>query len=143
MKANDFDFLRDPIQRLKGGTMPQADHKHSLIRKILNESGFPAKLVEFMISEVKYDSGEITATAGARHSFKMSGENPTFYLWRHLCGDCGQAAPREGNHNRPNDEQSGPIVSCYRLRNGALIWCITDAPRLTTAFVMPEEIGSI
>jgi hypothetical protein len=123
--------------------MPEGDYKHAVMRKILNESGFPAKLTEFMISEIKFDSGEIMSSPGARHTFKTSGDNPTFYLWRHLCGDCGEAEPRECNHREPSVEQDGPIVSCYRLRNGALIWCITDAPRFTTAFVMPEELGSI
>jgi hypothetical protein len=139
------DFLHDPVVGCSsaGGTMPQSDHRHALIRKILNESGFPAKLVDFMISEIKFDSGEIMSSPGARHTFKTSGDNPTFYLWRHLCGDCGEAKPSEGNLKEPSVEQSGPIVSCYKLRNGALIWCITDAPRLTTAFVMPEELGSI
>jgi hypothetical protein len=96
-----------------------------------------------MISEIKFDSGEIVSSPGARQMFKNSDENPTFYLWRHLSGDCGEAKPPEGHHNEPNDAQSGAVVSCYRLRNGALIWCITDVVRATTAFVMPEELGSI
>jgi hypothetical protein len=95
-----------------------------------------------MVSEIKFTSGEIMATPGARHSFKTSGENPTFYLWRHLCGDCGIVEPREC-HETELREHGGAIVSCYRLRNGVLIWCITDAARLTTAFVTPEEVGSI
>lgn len=117
--------------------------ERAVMRKILNESGFPAKLVDFMISEIKFDSGEIMSSPNARHAFKASGDNPTFYLWRHLCGDCGEAEPRAGHHKAPSEEESGPIVSCYRLRNGSLIWCITDTPRFTTAFVMPEELGSI
>jgi hypothetical protein len=121
--------------------MPQADHKHAVIIKILNESGFPAKLVDFMVSEIRFASGEIMATPGARHSFKMSNENPTFYLWRHLCGDCGIVGPRECPETEPSEGRA--IVSCYRLRTGALIWCITDAARLTTAFVTPDEVGSI
>lgn len=79
------------------------------------------------------------SSPGARQTIKAFGDNAIFYLWRHLCNDPGEAEPRDNNH----EEQSGPIVSCYRLRNGALIWCITDAPRLTTAFFMPEEIDSI
>jgi hypothetical protein len=125
------------------GTVPLSDYKHAVMRKILNDSGFPAKLIDFMMSEIKFDSGEIMSSPNARLAFKASGDNPTFFLWRHLCGDTGEAEPRDGSHNEPNDERSGPIVSCYRLRNGALIWCITDAPRFTTAFVMPEELGSI
>lgn len=139
------NFLRDPPDRNSSaaGIMPQSEHEHALMRTILNESGFPAKLVDFMISEIRFESGEIMSSPGARHTFKTSGDNPTFYLWRHLCGDCGEAEPCERNHKEPSVEQSGPIVSCYRLRNGALVWCITDAPRSTTAFVMLEEIGSI
>jgi hypothetical protein len=139
------DFLLDSFVRCcpEGSTKPQGDHQHASMRKILNESGFPSKLVDFMISEIKFDSGEIMSSPGARHTFKTSGDNPTFYLWRHLCGDCGEAGPRECNHDEPSVEQNGPVVSCYRLRNGALIWCITDAPKLTTAFVTPEELGSI
>ena len=122
--------------------MSRGDHKHGVIRKILNESGFPAKIVDFMVSEIRFASGEIMATPGARHSFKTSGENPTFYLWRHLSGDCGIADPCELNEKYLS-ELRGPVVSCYRLRNGDLVWCITDAARLTTAFVMPDELGSI
>jgi hypothetical protein len=124
-------------------SVPLSDYKHAVMRKILNESGFPVKLVEFMISEIKFDSGEIMSSPGARHTFKASGDNPTFYLWRHLCGDSGEAESRERNQEETSAEQNEPIVSCYRLRNGTLIWCITDAPRFTTAFVMPEELGSI
>ena len=139
------DFLRDRFvtESSEEATTPQGDCKHGLMRTILNESGFPAKLVDFMIAEIKFDSGEIMSSPGARHTFKTSGDNPTFYLWRHLCGDCGEAEPRECNQKKSSVEQNGPIISCYRLRNGALIWCITDATRLTTAFVMPEELGSI
>jgi len=108
--------------------MSQGDHKHAVIRKILNESGFPAKIVDFMVSEIKVASGEIMATPGARHSFKTSGDNPTFYLWRHLCGDCGMVEPRGSHETEPSEGRA--IVSCYRLRNGVLIWCITDAARL-------------
>ena len=131
------------VSPLAVGATPQGDHKCALIRKILNDSGFPAKLVDFMMSEIKFDSGEIMSSPGARHTFKTSGDNPTFYLWRHLCGDSGEAESRERNQKEPSAEQNEPIVSCYRLRNGTLIWCITDAPRFTTAFVMPEELGSI
>ena len=125
------------------GTLPHGDRQHAPMRKILNDSGFPAKLVDFMMSEIKFDSGEIMSSPGARHTFKTSGDNPTFYLWRHLCGDSGEAESRERNEKETSAEQNEPIVSCYRLRNGTLIWCITDAPRFTTAFVMPEELGSI
>lgn len=122
--------------------MSQSDRKHALMRKILDESGFPVKIIDFMISEIRFESGEIMATPGAQHSFKISNENPTFYLWRHLCGDCGIVESR-GCHERELREQSRAIVSCYRLRNGVIIWCITDAARLTTALVTPEEVGSI
>jgi hypothetical protein len=139
------NFLHEPISRssVAGGSKPRSDHKYPVMRKILNESGFPAKLVDLMISEIKFDSGEIMSSPGARHTFKTSGDNPAFYLWRHLCGDSGEAEPRERKQKEPSPERNEPIVSCYRLRNGTLIWCITDAPRFTTAFVMPEEIGSI
>jgi hypothetical protein len=134
------DLIFDPSAL---GAMPQGVSKHAVMRKILNESGFPAKLVDFMISEIKVDSGEIMSSPRARQAFRTSGDNPTFYLWQHLCGDCGEAEQRERKHKEPSVEPNGPIVSCYRLRNGSLIWCITDAPRFTTAFVMPEELGSI
>ena len=142
---NIEDFLRDPFVRgfSEEATMPHSNQKHPLMRRILNESRFPVKLIDFMISEIKFDSGEIMSSPGARHTFKTSGDNPTFYLWRHLCGDCGEAELPVCNDKGRSVEQNAPMVSCYRLRNGALIWCITDAPRLTTAFVMHEEIGSI
>jgi|HubBroStandDraft_4_1064222.scaffolds.fasta_scaffold07069_3 hypothetical protein len=135
--------MNDPFVSPPVGTLPQGNYKHAVMRKILNESGFPAKLVDFMISELKFDSGEIMSSPNARQAFKASGDNPTFYLWRHLCGDCGDAEPRECKREETRVETNGPIVSCYRLRNGTLIWCITDAPRFTTAFVTPEELGSI
>jgi hypothetical protein len=136
--------MDDPfVSPSAAGTVPHGNHKHSVMRKILNESGFPVKLIDFMMSEIKFESGEIMSTSGARQTFRASGDNPTFYLWRHLCGDCGEAEPRECHKEELGVDQNGPVVSCYRLRNGALIWCITDAPRFTTAFVMPEELGSI
>jgi hypothetical protein len=113
-----------------------------VIRQILNGSGFPAKIIEFMISQIRFDSGEIMATPNAECILKTSGENPTFYLWRHLCGDWGILALPQCKRNETALELGGTIASCYRLRTGALIFCARDATRTHTGFFAAEEVGS-
>jgi hypothetical protein len=59
--------MREPfISASAVDTMPEGDYKHAVMRKILTESGFPVKLVDFMISKIKVDSGEIMSSPGAR-----------------------------------------------------------------------------
>lgn len=116
--------------------------KDGVLRKILNESAFPPQIIDFMMSQIKFDPSEIMATPNAERVLKSSGENPVFYLWRHLTADWGILAPQERDRNEIALAQSRTIASCYRLRTGAIIFCATDAERTHTGFFVAEEVAS-
>jgi hypothetical protein len=122
-------------------TIPDTE-KPGVLRKILEESGYPRQITEFMMSQIKFEPSEIMATPNAERVLKASGENPTFLLWRHLTADWGELAPPQCEKNEIALAQGGTIASCYRLRTGALIFCATDGSRTHTGFFVAEEIAS-
>ena len=56
MSTND----RCPCAGVTSGT-----HKSGVLRKILDESGFPPQIIDFMTSQIKFDPSEIMATPNA------------------------------------------------------------------------------
>ena len=121
---------------------PLGLEKPGILRKILEESGFPPQITEFMVSQIKFDPDEIMASPNAERVLKASSENPVFYLWRHLTADWGVLTPQERERNDIALARGGTIASCFRLSTGEVVFCATDAERTHTGFFVAEEIAS-
>ncbi len=83
--------------------------------------------------------GQITATPGAlaalEHAHQQTGE----LLKRHVSGDWGEVSPGDARENEFSVPRELRIISCYRLRNGARVWVITEADRSSTTLLLPDE----
>lgn len=88
---------------------------------------------------IKFDPGQLVATRGALEAFVASGESPYTYLLRHVAGDWGEIDPDDVAENEFSLQHGFRLLSSYRLNTGVTVWCITEADRSVTTFLLPEE----
>lgn len=79
------------------------------------------------------------ATPDALGAFTASGDDPLSYLIRHLAGDWGEIDPDDVIVNELSLQRGFRLLSSYRLSSGVTVWCITEADRSVTTFLLPEE----
>jgi hypothetical protein len=91
------------------------------------------------MSEIGFDPGSVVATPGAFGAFTASGDDPVAYLERHLAGDWGEIDPDDVIENEFSLRHGFRLLSSYRLSSGVTVWCITEADRSVTTFLLPEE----
>jgi hypothetical protein len=103
----------------------------------------PCRLSEVQAREsgpAKFPFGEVGATPGAVAAFQKAGEHPLPYFRRHAHGDWGDVLDE---HDRQENEFSLAhgfrLLSAYRLKDGTVIWIITEADRSATTILLPEE----
>lgn len=89
--------------------------------------------------DVRFSPGQIVWTPGARAALGRSGESPYDYLRRHLAGDWGEVCEEDREANEAAVEDELRLLSAYPLKNGEKIWVITEADRLVTTLLLPEE----
>lgn len=88
---------------------------------------------------IKFDPGQLMATRGALEAFVASGESPYTYLLRHVAGDWGEIDPDDVAENEFSLQHGFRLLSSYSLNTGVTVWCITEADRSVTTFLLPEE----
>ena len=91
------------------------------------------------MSGIKFEPGRIVATPGALEAFRASGVEPLALLQRHLGGDWGDLSEADKAENELSLRQGFRILSAYKLKNGLVIWVITEAERSATTFLPPDE----
>ena len=91
------------------------------------------------MSGIKFTPGSLYITPGASEAFKVSGDDVTGYLIRHISGDWGDVDEHDRRENELSLEHGWRILSAYRLSNGTRFWIITEADRSATTFLLPEE----
>ena len=91
------------------------------------------------MSGIKFEPGQIVATPGALAAFEASGEEPLTFLHRHLSGDWGDLSAGDKQENELSVREGFRILSAYKLKNGSVIWVITEADRSATTFLPPDE----
>lgn len=87
----------------------------------------------------KFALGRVVATPAALAAFEESGEEPTFYLQRHCCGDWGDVGEHDGKENEFSLEHGFRLLSAFTLKSGVKIWIITEADRSSTTILLPDE----
>ena len=83
--------------------------------------------------------GQIVATPGALAALEESGEQPSEFLSRHACGNWGDLCEEDRRENEFSLAHGFRVLSSYKLRNGAVIWIITEADRSSTTILLPSE----
>jgi len=88
----------------------------------------------------RFDPGQVVATPGALAAIGVSGDDLNIYLARHQPGDWGDIDARDRKENQLSLEQGFCLMSVYTLSiTGVKIWVITEADRLPTCILLPEE----
>jgi hypothetical protein len=91
------------------------------------------------MSGIRFPPGAVVATPGALEACSASGDDPIAYLVRHLAGDWGEIDPDDVMENEFSLQHGFRLLSSYRLSSGVRIWCITEADRSVTTFLLPKE----
>ncbi len=92
----------------------------------------------------KFGPGQVVATPGALTALEDSGQEPTFFLERHLRGDWGEVGPGDCRANGEAVRDGSRILSTYRSLRGVEVWVITEAAgndgrRTSTCLLTPGE----
>ena len=93
---------------------------------------------------MKFRLGRIVATPGALEALQRSGQDPLFFLERHVQGDWGEVDAEDGKLNDDSVRDGSRILSAYRTLKGEKLWIITEAEgddgrRASTCLLLPEE----
>jgi hypothetical protein len=83
--------------------------------------------------------GQIVATPGALAALEESGEHHSEFLSRHACGNWGDLCEADRRENEFSLAHGFRVLSSYKLRNGEVIWIITEADRSSTTILLPSE----
>jgi hypothetical protein len=83
--------------------------------------------------------GNVVGTPDALAALEASGEAPTGFLDRHMCGDWGLICADDGQANYRAIKDGNRILSVYATSKGVKFWIITDANRATTTLLLPND----
>ena len=94
--------------------------------------------------EAKFLLGRLAATPGALEAMEASGQEPGFFIARHLAGDWGEVGREDHQLNDEALVNGDRILSAYRTLKGVKLWIITEATddnghRAATTILLPEE----
>ena len=87
-----------------------------------------------------FNLGEICATPEATKAFQKADVSPLWFLAKHQDGDWGEVSAYDEAENSLAVKEGCRILSAYTLpKTGEKIWIITEADRLLTTILLPEE----
>jgi len=85
-----------------------------------------------------FSCGQVVATPGANELFANGVTHPNLLLRRHLNGDWGDLCDEDKKENNYAIGKYLRIFSSYKIGEHT-IWCITEADRSVTTFLLPDE----
>jgi hypothetical protein len=83
--------------------------------------------------------GKLVSTPGAIEAMARVGQEPLELLNRHRSGDWGEVDAEDWATNDHAVIHGERVLSAYTLKDGVLLWIITEADRSATTFLLPEE----
>lgn len=87
----------------------------------------------------KFPLGQVVATPAALKAIAAAGQTPDEFLKRHHAGDWGDVDAHDRAENDRALTQGFRLLSTYRTATGVTIWIITEADRLATTILLPDE----
>jgi len=87
----------------------------------------------------KFPLGQIVGTPGALEAIERAGQEPGFFLSKHVQGDWGTMCADDKQLNEDALSNGDRIHSAYKTLKGEDIWIITEADRSTTTILLPED----
>lgn len=86
-----------------------------------------------------FSLGQVVATPAAITTLERAQESASVFLDRHTSGDFGDVCDDDRQANLDGIENDERIMSVYPLKNGEIIWIITEADRSSSAIFLPED----
>ena len=83
--------------------------------------------------------GQCVATPGALAALEEAGQTPADFLNRHVHGDWGTIDPADKGLNEQAIRDGDRIFSVYKTTKGVKVWVITEADRVSTCILLPDE----
>jgi hypothetical protein len=103
----------------------------------------PCRLSEVVARErgdgPKFPLGQIVATPGAAEALERNQQSPTIFVRRHVKGDWGELDQEDIKENELSLINGFRLLSRYTLKDGTVIWIITEADRSATTILLPSE----
>jgi len=92
----------------------------------------------------KFSPGRLAATPGALDALEASGQEPSFFIAKHLTGDWGQVGAEDRQLNDEALIHGDRLLSAYQTLKGVRLYIITEAAddtgkRAATTILLPEE----
>jgi DUF2958 family protein len=107
------------------------------------DEGFvPCRLSEVQAAERgerKFPLGQLVATPGAAEALARNQQEPTEFVRRHWRGDWGELDEHDIKENVFSLANGFRLLSRYLLKDGTVIWIITEADRSASTILLPEE----
>jgi len=97
-----------------------------------------------LVMSPKFDLGQIVATPAALRALEESGQEPGFFLDRHVIGDWGEVNEEDKRLNDQALVDGSRLLSAYTALLGTKIWIITEAVgddgrRAATTILLPSQ----
>jgi hypothetical protein len=83
--------------------------------------------------------GQTVATPAAMEAVLAAGQNPAFFLVRHVTGDWGLVDAEDAKANEDALKDGSRLLSVYETAKGVRVWVITEADRSVTTILLPED----
>lgn len=92
-----------------------------------------------MTTTPKFPLGRTVATPAALEAIADSGQEPAFFLDKHVQGDWGDVDSEDRQANENALAEGERLLSAYRTLKGTRLWIITEADRSATTILLPDE----
>lgn len=94
--------------------------------------------------QAKFRWERTVATPGALEAIEHAGQEPSYFLDRHICGDWGTVCKEDWEANNQALLDGSRLLSAYETLRGDRVWVITEAEddtqqRAVTTLLLPEE----
>jgi hypothetical protein len=86
-----------------------------------------------------FELGEIYMTPGAIEAMKDSGEFFLTFLAKHRNLEQGELSKEDHDENFLGAKEGFRILSAFRTSLGVKLWIITEADRLSSTILRPDE----
>ena len=93
---------------------------------------------------MKFKFGQVVATPAALKAIEEAGQEPSFFLDKHLAGDWGEVDDGDKRANEDALVSGDRLLSAFRTLRNVKLWIITEAEddqnsRAATTLLLPEE----
>src|SRR5436853_3916679 len=87
----------------------------------------------------RFQLGQTYITPGAEEALMIAGQTGIEFLRRHMSCDWSELPDEDASENELSLKEGFRLLSAYRTSAGQRLWIITEADRLSTTILLPDE----